>query len=155
MLAEAALAVETLQSQLITLNSEREEERHRLEERVKQLEDDFEEPPSIYDKVLGIDIPSSPGQSPSKSSRRGVRMSVLGDDEDETLLHEVDEEMKRGVEYSSPPLKDHACQTSPALTQPLPSGVVGLAVLEEKDETMVSRLEELEQQVIPINLWLR
>ena len=61
LLAEAATAVENLHSQLITLNSEREEERHRLEERVKQLEDDFEEPQAIslsYDKMLGISIPS-------------------------------------------------------------------------------------------------
>jgi hypothetical protein len=70
----------------------------------------------------------------------------LADDEDETLLHEVDEEMKRGVEYSSPPLKDHACQTSPIAPQSCP-GIVGLAVLEERDESMASRLEELEQQV--------
>lgn len=61
LLTEAATAVENLQSQLITLNSEREEERHRLEERVKQLEDDFEEPQAISlinDKSLGINIPS-------------------------------------------------------------------------------------------------
>jgi hypothetical protein len=60
LLAEAATAVENLQTQLTNLNSEREEERHRLEERVRQLEDDFEEPQAIslsYDKSLGINIP--------------------------------------------------------------------------------------------------
>ena len=109
-MAEASSAIEQLEARLTTLSSEREEERRRLEEKLQQLEDDLGESASASALVAGSSLPTStqlrtfsasltstPSQSPAKVCRRkSDATAAVADDEDEHLLHEVDEEMKRG-----------------------------------------------------------
>jgi len=86
------------------LSSEREEERRRLEEKLRQLEDDLGETSTTSAPAATLttaqtllktfSASSTPSQSPAKVCRR--RSDFPAEDEDETLLHEVDEEMKRG-----------------------------------------------------------
>jgi hypothetical protein len=115
-LSEAGLAIETLEARLSTLSCEREEERRRLEEKLRQLEDDLGDSSGsashhVASFVNGatssnnnatssnnnasFSATSTPNPSPSKSMRRKASF-VSPDDEDEYLLHEVEEEMKRG-----------------------------------------------------------
>ena len=106
MLAEAGLAIEQLETRLSTLSIEREEERKTLEEKLQQLEDDLGDSVQQRHSCVTEPIPfslsasSSPGQSPAKSGRRKMTSSFPAEDEDETLLHEVEEEMKRGKNNS-------------------------------------------------------
>jgi hypothetical protein len=85
---------------LTTLSSEREEERRRLEEKLRQLEDDLGDSTSAASlsqplmRALTFSASSTPTQSPAKACRR--KQEAQAEDEDENLLHEVDEEMKRG-----------------------------------------------------------
>ena len=103
---EASSAIEQLESRLTTLSSEREEERRRLEEKLRQMEDDLGEsttvamttsslPTSTLLRTFSASLTSTPTQSPAKVCRRRSDVAAA-DDEDENLLNEVDEEMKRG-----------------------------------------------------------
>ena len=104
LLAEAGLALEQLETRLATLSREREDERARLEEKLRQLEDDSSATSlvprvtSLLSEQLNFSLSagSSPSQSsPARSARK--KLPIPTEDEDETLLHEVEEEMKRGV----------------------------------------------------------
>jgi hypothetical protein len=104
LLAEAGLAIEQLETRLSTLSIEREEERKTLEEKLQQLEDDLGDSAAAQQRhgcvtepiPFSLSASSSPSQSPAKSGRRKMTSSFPAEDEDETLLHEVEEEMKRG-----------------------------------------------------------
>ena len=101
LLAEAGLALDQLETRLATLSREREDERARLEDKLRQLEDDSSHIPrvtSLLSEQLNFSLSagSSPSQSsPARSARK--KLPIPTEDEDETLLHEVEEEMKRGV----------------------------------------------------------
>ena len=104
LLAEAGLALDQLETRLSTLSREREDERARLEEKLRQLEDDSSATSrvtSLLSEQLNFSLSagSSASQSPAKSARKKVPIPT--EDEDETLLHEVEEEMKRGIEGHS------------------------------------------------------
>ena len=103
LLAEAGLALDQLETRLATLSREREDERARLEEKLRQLEDDSSATSlvprvtSLLSEQLNFSLSagSSPSQSPARSARK--KLPIPTEDEDETLLHEVEEEMKRGM----------------------------------------------------------
>ena len=81
--------------------------------------------------------------------------SVAKVEDDETLLNEVDEEMARGVVV--PAKISSAQQTTPITGCPvIPSASsLSLEVVEEKDEAIVGRLEDLEENVDRLNQIIR
>lgn len=76
-------------------------------------------------------------------------------EDDERLLNEVDEEMARGVVV--PAKISSAQQTTPITGCPvIPSSQsLSLEVVEEKDEAIVGRLEDLEENVDRLNQIIR
>ena len=83
------------------------------------------------------------------------KRSVPKLEDDETLLNEVDEEMARGVVV--PAKISSAQQTTPITGCPvIPSAQsLSLEVVEEKDEAIVGRLEDLEENVDRLNQIIR
>ena len=80
-------------------------------------------------------------------------------EDDETLLHEVDAEMARGVKI--PEKISSAQQTTPipasasTMATIIPPQTSSLEVVEEKDEAIVGRLEDLEENVDRLNHIIR
>ena len=77
-------------------------------------------------------------------------------EDDETLLNEVDEEMARGVVI--PAKISSAQQTTPitgAVELSHTQSSLSLEVVEEKDEAIVGRLEDLEENVDRLNQIIR
>ena len=169
LLAEASQAIDSLETRLSVMAEEREEERDQLQEKLRQLEEDFDGGAAalLADKEANY-LP--------EDTFLGMRNTTTEGADDESLLIEVDAEMARGVVV--PPKVSSAQQTvegTPAGGQLgqlhgevvevcRPAAAVGpvasssstvvsqsLAVVEEKDEAMVSRLEDLEDNVDRLN----
>ena len=83
------------------------------------------------------------------------KKSVSKLEDDETLLNAVDEEMARGVVV--PAKISSAQQTTPITGCPIipSSQSLSLEVVEEKDEAIVVRLEDLEENVDRLNQIIR
>ena len=142
LLAEASQAIESLESRLAVMAVEREDERTQLEEKLRQLEEDFSD-----QQLYGIDKEANyfPLDITPIPQRRQSGEALPPDDE--SLLVEVDAEMARGVVV--PPKISSSQQTTPT---PFPGGQAQcLEVVEEKDEVMVGRLEDLEDNVERLN----
>ena len=74
-------------------------------------------------------------------------------EDDESLIHEVDVEMARGVIV--PAKISSGQQTTPIHTPMIPAQTLSLEVVEEKDEAIVGRLEDLEDNVDRLNQIIR
>ena len=83
--------------------------------------------------------------------RKGIVRKI---EDDETLLCEVDAEMARGVIV---PAKISSAQQTIPVSPPMlqPAQPLSLEVVEEKDEAIVGRLEDLEENVDRLNQIIR
>lgn len=120
LLREAGLALEQLENKISTLTIEREDERQKLESKLRQIEEDFNEN-LILNNILGPEAmqqqhqPEESHPSPVPTPRKkAVTSPEVPRDEDEKLLREVDEEMQRPV-----PQPQLASPTKPSLMLPL------------------------------------
>lgn len=137
LLQEAGLALEELETKISTITIEREEEKSRLEAKIRQIEDEEE-----------IQLETFPDELEAASSDSGGHTSK---DEDERLLREVDKEMARRVSLSLP------LNTSHDLGEEMKSpGAVGLFAVPERQEAevMAGKVEELEAKVEEISVLL-
>lgn len=128
LLAEASQAIESLESRLSMMALEREDERSQLELKLHQLDEDLEDRNQLAYGAGQLINSNQPNDS---------------DDDSDELIDEVEAEMARGV-YVAPKISSSQ-QTTPVPQQK------SLEVVEEKDEAMAGKLEDLEDNVERLN----
>ena len=110
---------------------------------------------ALDDEEFSIRKERDSSQSDEQDQVKRVVQGEAKMEDDERLLSEVEAEMARGV---SVPLKiSSAQQTTTPITGPVipQSQSLSLEVVEEKDEAIVGRLEDLEENVDRLNQIIR
>ena len=125
--------MEELETKISTITIEREEEKSRLEAKIRQIEDEEE-----------IQLETFPDELEASSDSGGHTSK----DEDERLLREVDKEMARRVSLSLP-----LSNSGHDLAEEIKSPQVGLFAVPERQEAevMAGKVEELEAKVEEIS----